>query len=188
MAAMYIINEGRVKIFNPKNIKEYKYLSKGEYFGEHSFFQKKHWRKIWNAQSITFCSTKILLKSDFAEILDDFPNIKKCMKKFSIKRQIELNKFDKNDNYEGIAYIRLPFKFKEKTGIKNFPLKKFNEKEPGITIDDNILRPKNKTNFYVKQKRVSPKKNKNSAYIKNDELSISSFSHLKMQYHININK
>jgi len=70
--SIYLVHSGKIEIFNFKSNAYLKVLTKGNYFGELSFFTAQ--ARSASARSVDFSALYLIKRNEFIALLDEFPD------------------------------------------------------------------------------------------------------------------
>lgn len=112
---MYFILEGNVHVISPDNKKILKTLGRGDYVGEMALLTDT--RRACSVICNSFCLVYVLSKSDFDEILLDFPDVRSFLQAEGQKRRQEIGNLDRETINEGAVEEEQPSPIFPMTGF-----------------------------------------------------------------------
>ena len=84
---MYFINHGEVQVFSEKDNKIIENMESGSFFGELALLDSV--RRTASVKTLTYCELFVLEKSDFAQVMADYPNFADKIEEIAEKRRQE---------------------------------------------------------------------------------------------------
>ena len=84
---MYFINHGEVQVFSRKDNKIIENMESGSFFGELALLDSV--RRTASVKTLTYCELFVLEKSDFSQVMADYPNFADKIEEIAEKRRQE---------------------------------------------------------------------------------------------------